>query len=36
MKQILEGFPDVEGFLQSSDSLSPATVRKLTEILSKY
>ena len=32
-KQILEGYPDVEGFLRSSDNLSPATVRKLLEIL---
>ena len=30
---ILEGYPDVEGFLRSSDNLSPATVRKLLEIL---
>ena len=33
MKEILEGYPDVEGFLQSSDNLSPATVRNLLEIL---
>ena len=32
-KQILEGYPDVEGFLRSSDNLSPASVRKLLEIL---
>ena len=32
-KQILEGYLDVEGFLRSSDNLSPATVRKLLEIL---
>lgn len=29
MNQVLEGYPDVEGFLQSScDNLSPATVKK--------
>jgi len=33
MKQISEAFPDVENFVQSSDNLSPATVRKLKEIL---
>ena len=33
MKQILEGFPDVEGFLRSSNNISPATVKKLLEIL---
>ena len=32
-KQILEGFPDVENFVQASDNLAPATVKKLTEIL---
>ena len=33
MKQVLEGYPDVEGFLKSCDNLSPATVKKLNEIL---
>ena len=33
MKPILEGFPDVESFLQSSDNFSSATVRKLIKIL---
>ena len=33
MKQIMEGYPDVEGFLHSCDSLAPATVRKLKDIL---
>ena len=34
MNQVLEGYPDVEGFLQSScDNLSPATVKKLNGIL---
>ena len=33
MKQIGEGFPDVESFIQTSDNLSPATIRKLTDIL---
>ena len=33
MKQVLEGYTDVEGFLQSCDNLSPATVKKLNEIL---
>ena len=33
MNEILKGYPDVEGFLQSSDILSPATVRNLLEIL---
>ena len=32
MKQILEGFPDVEGFLRLSNNLSPARVKKLLEI----
>ena len=33
MKQVLEGYPDVEGFLRSCDNLSPATVKKLNDIL---
>ena len=32
-KQILECYPDVKGFLRSSDNLSPATVRKLLKII---
>lgn len=37
MRKILEGFPDVESFLLSqSGNLSPATVRKLTEILTDH
>ena len=35
MKQVLEGYPDIEGFLQSCDNLSPATVKKLNEILTE-
>ena len=33
MKQTLEGYPNVEGFLRSYYALSPATVKKLNEIL---
>jgi hypothetical protein len=35
MKQTGEGFPDVESIIQSTDTLSPATMRRLTEILTK-
>ena len=33
MKQIMEGFPDVKSFIQASEGISPATIRKLREIL---
>ena len=33
MKQIMEGFPDVQSFIQASEGISPATIRKLREIL---
>ena len=33
MKQIMEGFPDVESFIQASEGISTATIRKLREIL---
>ena len=33
MKQILEGFPDVEQFVKTSTDLAPATIGKLKQIL---